>query len=63
MNMSWAQKTITLKPQAKGCYLVTQEVLDQLSEIKDYKIGLLTLFIQHTSCAISLNENADPDVR
>lgn len=34
-----------------------------LPEIKDYKVGLLNLFIQHTSCALSLNENWDEDVR
>jgi thiamine phosphate synthase YjbQ (UPF0047 family) len=34
-----------------------------LPEIKDYKVGLVNLFIQHTSCAISLNENWDSDVR
>jgi hypothetical protein len=34
-----------------------------LPEIKNYKIGLLNLFIQHTSCALSLNENWDEDVR
>ena len=35
----------------------------ELPEIKNYKIGLLNLFIQHTSCALSLNENWDEDVR
>jgi secondary thiamine-phosphate synthase enzyme len=34
-----------------------------IPEIKHYKVGLLTLFIQHTSCALSLNENWDDDVR
>jgi secondary thiamine-phosphate synthase enzyme len=38
-------------------------VLKELPEIKDYKTGLLNLFIQHTSCALSLNENYDEDVR
>lgn len=35
----------------------------ELPEIKDYKIGILHLFVQHTSCALSLNENWDSDVR
>lgn len=37
--------------------------MKELPEIKNYKIGLLNLFIQHTSCALSLNENWDEDVR
>jgi hypothetical protein len=32
-------------------------------EIRDYKVGMLNLFVQHTSCALSLNENWDDDVR
>ena len=35
----------------------------ELPELREYKTGLLTLFIQHTSCALSLNENYDDDVR
>lgn len=37
--------------------------MSSLPEIKDYKVGILNLFIQHTSCALSLNENWDSDVR
>lgn len=62
-NMSWTQKTFTLAPKSRGSYLVTDEVIKNLPEIKDYKIGLLNLFVQHTSCAISLNENWDSEVR
>ncbi|RPA87446.1 UPF0047-domain-containing protein [Ascobolus immersus RN42] len=61
--MSWAQKTIRLPSRAEGCYLMTDEVVSQLPELKNYKVGLLNLFIQHTSCAISLNENWDSDVQ
>lgn len=61
--MSWFQKTLTLAPAARGSYLVTDTVLKALPELKAYKIGLLHLFIQHTSCALSLNENWDEDVR
>ncbi|EWC47400.1 hypothetical protein DRE_00368 [Drechslerella stenobrocha 248] len=62
-RMAWFQKTFSLKAQARGSYLVTQEVTAALPEIAEYKIGLLNLFIQHTSCALSLNENWDSDVR
>lgn len=61
--MSWFQKQFTLPSKSRGSYLVTDEVLKQLPEIKDYKVGLLNLFVQHTSCALSLNENWDEEVR
>lgn len=61
--MSWFQKTFSLPPQSRGSFLITDHVVKQLPEIKDYKVGLLHLFIQHTSCALSLNENWDSDVR
>ncbi|KAF1829227.1 UPF0047-domain-containing protein [Decorospora gaudefroyi] len=61
--MSWAQKTITLPSRTRGSYLITDHIQKQVPEIKHYKTGLLHLFIQHTSCALSLNENWDQDVR
>lgn len=59
----WFQKQFTLPPRSRGSYLVTSEVVDALPEIKQYKVGILNLFVQHTSCALSLNENWDEDVR
>jgi secondary thiamine-phosphate synthase enzyme len=61
--MLWFQVDISLKPRARGLHLVTQEVLGALPQLKQVKVGLLHLFIQHTSASLSLNENADPDVR
>jgi secondary thiamine-phosphate synthase enzyme len=61
--MSWFQKKVSLKPRSRGVYLITDEVLTALPEIKDYKIGTVNLFLQHTSAGISLNENWDSDVR
>lgn len=55
----WFQKQFTLPPRARGSYLITDTVLKELPEIRSYKVGLLHLFIQHTSCALSLNENWD----
>lgn len=60
---SWFQKQFTLPLRSKGSYLVTDHVVDALPELKDYKVGILHLFVQHTSCALSLNENYDDDVR
>lgn len=60
---SWFQKQFTLPSRSRGSYLITDTVVDSLPELKNYKVGLLNLFIQHTSCALSLNENWDDDVR
>lgn len=59
----WFQKTISLPSKSRGSYLITDTILKELPELKGYKVGLLNLFIQHTSCALSLNENYDEDVR
>ncbi|OQE23659.1 hypothetical protein PENSTE_c008G08523 [Penicillium steckii] len=61
--MSWSQKTFKLPRASRGSYLVTDHVVRSVPDIKDYKIGLLNLFVKHTSCALSLNENFDDDVR
>ncbi|KAB8360829.1 hypothetical protein FH972_024563 [Carpinus fangiana] len=62
-TMSWFQKQFTLPQRSRGSYLITNEVEQQLPELRDYKVGLLNLFVQHTSCALSLNENWDEEVR
>ncbi|WOA31178.1 secondary thiamine-phosphate synthase enzyme YjbQ [Alloalcanivorax xenomutans] len=59
----WHQQTITLKPRARGFHLITREVVEVLPELGRYRVGLLHLFIQHTSASLAVNENADPDVR
>ena len=61
--MIWEQKEITLQSKDRGFCLVTHQVLDQLPEISDYKIGILHLFIKHTSASLAVNESADPTVR
>lgn len=61
--MGWHQATITLDPKPRGFHLVTHDVLAQLPALSDCRIGLLHLFIQHTSASLAVNENADPDVR
>lgn len=61
--MSWFQKAFTLPPRSRGCYLITDHVASELPELRNYKVGLLHLFVQHTSCGLSLNENWDDDVR
>ena len=55
------QVEITLRPHARGFHLVTEEIVRLLPPLP--QTGLLNLFIQHTSAALSINENCDPDVR
>ncbi|KAI2630738.1 hypothetical protein GGR54DRAFT_635342 [Hypoxylon sp. NC1633] len=62
-TMTWFQKQFTLPPRSRGSYLITDHVVSSIPEIRQYKVGLLNLFVQHTSCALSLNENWDEDVR
>lgn len=59
----WQQKKFTLAAKSRGFHLISDEIHQQLPEIKDYSIGLLHLFIQHTSASLLINENADPTVR
>src|SRR4051812_28583332 len=61
--MDWIQRTIVMEPKERGFHLVTREVLAQLEEVSETRIGILNLFIQHTSASLTLNENASPDVR
>lgn len=59
----WIQKQIRLKARSRGFHLVTDEILQQLPELNDFKIGILNSFLQHTSASLTLNENADITVR
>lgn len=59
----WLQKEICLKPKARGFHLITEEVLRELPELRDFGVGMMNLFILHTSASLTLNENADPSVR
>lgn len=61
--MQWIQKEITLKARPRGFHIITREVLEHLPELRQIETGILHLFIQHTSASLSINENADPDVR
>uniref|UniRef100_A0A7C8Z055 Uncharacterized protein n=1 Tax=Opuntia streptacantha TaxID=393608 RepID=A0A7C8Z055_OPUST len=63
-NPKWAQKTITLSPQRRGCHLITSKVLKEIGEeLSEFKLGLAHLFLQHTSASLTINENYDADVR
>jgi secondary thiamine-phosphate synthase enzyme len=57
------QKTITLTPYKRGFHLITGILESSIPEIRNIKIGLAHIFINHTSASLSINENADPTVR
>ncbi|EFN56930.1 hypothetical protein CHLNCDRAFT_48678 [Chlorella variabilis] len=51
--MRWLQKVIELPPLSRGCHL---------PELAEFEVGMANLFVQHTSCSLTINENASPDV-
>ncbi len=54
------QQRITVKVKKKGCHLITNQILEALGPLPE--TGLVHLFLQHTSAAITINENHDPAV-
>ena len=50
-----------LAAKRRGCHLITGDIMRQLPQLP--AIGLLNVFVKHTSCGLTINENADPDVR
>ncbi|GAC1035362.1 secondary thiamine-phosphate synthase enzyme YjbQ [Pseudomonas sp. No.117] len=59
----WLQRTFSLRARARGFHLVTDEVLERLPELAECQVGLLHLWLQHTSASLTINENADGAVR
>ena len=59
----WAQKEIIIKNKSRGFHLITEEILKKLPELKKINIGILHVFINHTSASLTINENADSSVR
>lgn len=61
--MIYNQKEIRLSKYSRGFHLVTDDILKQFSEIENIKVGMLHVFIKHTSASLTINENADETVR
>ncbi len=59
----WIQKELTLAARPRGFHLVTHEILRELPELANFKIGMMNIFLMHTSASLTLNEDADPTVR
>jgi secondary thiamine-phosphate synthase enzyme len=62
MATQWHQASITLPSFRRGCHLITEHVLPAIPALQQCRIGLLNVFIRHTSASLTINENADPDV-
>lgn len=60
--MAWIQKQIRLPALRRGFHIITHEVLSEIPEMSSIDVGIMHVFIMHTSASLSINENADPDV-
>lgn len=63
MGFIFLQKKISLTSKGKGFHIITGELLNVLPELYKFKIGIVNIFLQHTSASLSINENVSPDVR
>ena len=63
MGTKWFQKEIQLKPYKRGFHIITNDILDAFPELHGISMGMLHVFIKHTSASLTINENADPTVR
>ena len=61
--MSWLQKEIILPPFNRGYHIITDLIINELHELKQINIGVIYVFIKHTSASLTINEDADPTVR
>ncbi|TWT72916.1 hypothetical protein CA85_13770 [Allorhodopirellula solitaria] len=61
--MIWAQHDLRLPSRRRGFHLITPAIEAAVPELTQVRVGLLHCFIQHTSASLTINENADPDVR
>jgi len=60
--MAWIQREIQLPPLAQGLHPITRNVVEALPELARIRLGLLHVFVMHTSASLTLNENADANV-
>ncbi|MEZ4700016.1 MAG: secondary thiamine-phosphate synthase enzyme YjbQ [Rhodothermales bacterium] len=61
--MRWIQHEIALQPRPRGFHLITPEIVRHVPELAEIRVGMAHVFILHTSASLTINENADPDVR
>jgi secondary thiamine-phosphate synthase enzyme len=63
MRRVWIQRQLELRPRPRGFHLVTDEIVGAVPELSQLAVGMASVFMQHTSASLTLNENASPDVR
>lgn len=56
------QKEITLKQKSRGFHIITYDIEKAVPEIGGVNVGLVNLFIKHTSASLTINENVSSDV-
>lgn len=61
--MNWIQKEIHITPKPRGFHIITNEIIDDIPELKEFEVGIAHIFISHTSASLTLNENVSPEVR
>lgn len=61
--MQIVQKTFRLKSYKRGVYLITKEIKNEIPELANFSMGILHVFLHHTTASLSINENTDPSVR
>jgi secondary thiamine-phosphate synthase enzyme len=61
--MNFYQKEIRLPAFNRGFHIITEQVEAAVIELNSINIGMLQVFIKHTSASLTINENADPTVR
>lgn len=59
----WLQRDIALPPLSRGVHIVTGAVISAIPELREFRVGVLHVFIRHTSASLTINENASPEVR
>ena len=59
----WVQREITVYKKSRGFHLITDVVIKSLPELRNFNIGILQLFIKHTSASLTINENTEKSVR
>lgn len=60
---AWIQRELQLAPRHRGLHLITDDVRSGLPELAEFRVGLLHLFLLHTSASLTINESASPEVR
>jgi secondary thiamine-phosphate synthase enzyme len=62
-NSVWQSEKITLRSYPRGFHIITDDIIAAMPSIRAVEVGLLHLWLQHTSASLTINENADPTVR